>query len=583
MANKRCSAVKLLVFLFCLFAGAGKTSLFAQNFKQTLHWNSDPNVLEYKIEIQNNSGKIIKTITTENSSIELSLTEGRYKYRITAYDLLGRESVSTSWISLEVAVAKQPEIIHKKELEALAEDGKTLELDVDVDDVTSDTVAELVNTKTKAKIKGKLIVDADRAGATASAVAASETHKANKVQFTNVPEGDWKLVITNPSGLSSESEAFEVKDVIKEQKIAAEKAEKERLVREKKEREEAERLAEEKRKSEEAEKKRLAELEAKRKAEEEEERQRLAEIEDKRLAEEEAERKRIEAIEAEKRAKEEEFKKMLQKIAEEQAEKERLEKEERMHAILEVEQKKQEAERLAREEEERKIREEEERIEQERLAKEKAEKEEEERLAREESEANEKEEKKEKRKQNWLTYDRKFNLTAGAGLAFTLYDDGFLNEYMDKKGFAPTINAKVGYLPFHSKTGRVRFGMEFNGMATRFTTDNDYYSLALNMLLLQENFSLRFGGKSKKVWVQLNGGGGISIFQEKLDYYENSENNKTDKTLYFGYFTAGGGLSVIFTPTTMFRLEVGADYYHLFIPDMNMGILNPYAAIGIRF
>ena len=70
--------------------------------------------------------------------------------------------------------------------------------------------------------------------------------------------------------------------------------------------------------------------------------------------------------------------------------------------------------------------------------------------------------------------------------------------------------------------------------------------------------------------------------KEILDYTENTDENKKDKTLYYGYFTAGGGLSVIFTPSSTFRMEIGADYYNLFIPEMNLGIVNPYIGIGIR-
>ena len=55
MKSKRFFTVKLLVFLFCLFYGAGVTPLFAQNFKQTLQWSADPNVLEYKVEIQDSN------------------------------------------------------------------------------------------------------------------------------------------------------------------------------------------------------------------------------------------------------------------------------------------------------------------------------------------------------------------------------------------------------------------------------------------------------------------------------------------------------------------------------------------------
>ena len=515
---------------------AGKASLSAQNFSQTLHWNADPNVLEYKIEVQDSTGKIIKSITTEESSVKLSLEQGTYKYKITAYDLLGRESVSTKWTAFEVLVAKQPTIEHKKEKESLKEDGKTLDLNVNVDDVTADTVAELVNTATGEKIAGKLIIE-PAAGAPAAGLSASETHKANKAQFSDVPEGNWKLVVTNPSGLSSESENFEVKDTYKEKRIAAAKAEEERIAREKAKREEEARIAREKAEAEEAERKRQEELRIQR-----EEEERLAREEQERLERERAEQERL-ALEEQKRLEQERL-----------AEEERLERE----RIAELE-------RLERE-----------RLEQERLARE-----EEERLAREEEERIAKEEEKKRKHEAWLNKDRKFSIMPGAGIALVAYDDDFFNYYMEKNFFNPAIDLKIGFLPLH--TNRMRFGMELDAMATRFNSNTEYYNLDLNALTLQENLAIRFASKNKKIWLQIKGGGGVSLIQEVLDYYENTQNNRESKTQLFGYFIAGGGLSVIITPAAMTMLELGVDYYNLFIPDMNIGIINPYLAIGLRF
>lgn len=522
MKSKRFFTVKLLVFLFCLFYGAGVTPLFAQNFKQTLQWSADPNVLEYKVEIQDSTGKIINSVTTENNSISLSLKEGTYKYKITAYDLLGRESVSTNWISFEVVVAKQPAIVHTKNLEALQEDGKTLEINLDVDDVTADTVAELVNIASGAKIRGKLVLAA-AAGAPAVGLSASETHKATKARFTDVPEGNWKLVITNPSGLSTESEAFEVKDVIKEERIAAAKIEEERKERE---RLEAEKIAKEK---EEA-----ARLEAERLAREEAERE--AEREAQRLAIEQAEREEQERLAREEAER--------QEIARQLEEEERLERE------------REEAERLALEE---------------------AERAEEERLAREE----EKRLAKEKRREHWLNYYRQFYVIGGVGVGVPIYDDDFLENYIEKSFINLSFTGQVGWLPLH--TEKLRFGMEVNGIGTQFKSENEYYKLNLNTLMLQDNLVFRFRFKPKKVWYQIKGGGGIALIQERVDYSEIYENNKQNKTSNFGYFTAGGGLSVIFIPSRLVTMEIGADFYNLFIPDMNIGILNPYVGIGFSF
>ena len=60
-------------------------------------------------------------------------------------------------------------------------------------------------------------LDVELVGSAGSA--GSETYKASKVSFENVPEGTWKLVVTNPSGLSTETESFEVKDISASEKL----------------------------------------------------------------------------------------------------------------------------------------------------------------------------------------------------------------------------------------------------------------------------------------------------------------------------------------------------------------------------
>lgn len=323
----------------------------------------------------------------------------------------------------------------------------------------------------------------------------------------------WKLVITNPSGLSSESESFEVRDVIKEQKLAAAKAEEERLAREKAEAEERARIEAE----------RLAREEAERKAREEAER----------LAKEEADRLERERQEAERLALEEE------------------------RARLEEE------ERLAREAEEAEAEEESEEVTEE---------------VTEEDELDS----KEARRQKWLTYDRKFYLIAGAGVSMPLYDSGFFNEAMDHGFGIPLLfTGQIGFLPVHK--GLFRFGMELNGFGTQYKTDNEFYKFYLNILGLHDNLAVRLGLPNKKVWFQLKAGGGITIVQENLDILEEGAGAKEDKVQNFGYPSAGGGFSVIFTPTAMLMLELGTDFYNLFIPDTNIGLLYPYLGVGLRF
>ena len=429
MSKNSASSLKFkrLIFILCLLMTAALEQLFGQSFTQKLKWSADPNVFEYKIDIQDKAGKIIQTITTEDNFVELSLSHGKYKYRITAFDMLGRESVSTGWQDFE---------------------------------------------------------------------------------------------------------------------IISQKEEEERLAREKAERERKERLAAEK-----AERERLAKLEE----------ERLARLEQERIERELAEKKRLEE----------------QRLAIEQAE-----QEERARIAAEMEERKRIAAEIAAQEEAARL--EEERIAQE---KERLEREEEERLAREEAEREEEErlaqEKKEARRKAWENYDRKFGLSAGVGLALILYDSNFFNEFMKKPSLTPDLNARFDYLPFHNK--KLRFGMEFNAMAAHFSISNDFYNLDLNMLALQENLALRINLNSQKTWLQIKGGAGLTFLQENLDYSVVTTDNKQNVTKNFGYFTAGGGLSIIFVPARLVTVELGADYYHLFIPDMNMGLLSPYVSLGLRF
>lgn len=427
---------RLIIFLCLIFAGG--FCLFAQTFTQKLSWSSDPNVLEYKVEIKDSSGKIIQTITTQDNFVELSLNHGKYKCRITAYDLLGRESVSTVWQDFEVISQK-------------------------------------------------------------------------------------------------EEQARIAREKAEQERIAAEKAEKERL--------EAERIAKEK-----AEQERLAKEEAERKARELEEQKRL---EEERLAKEKAEEERRLALE---------------KAEQEEKERLALEEEERQRIAAEIAAQ-EEAERL---EAERLKREEEERAEAERLAQEKA-----------EEEAELKKQKKEERRKIWENYDRKFGLAAGAGLSFILYDGNFFSDYMTPSLLNPSLNGKFSYLPFHNNI--LRFGMEFDAMSTRFNSSNQYFNLNLSMLFLQENLALRLKLKSEKFWLQIKAGAGIVLINENLDYYDDTDDNKKDTIRNFGFITVGGGLSVVFVPTRLITIELGADYNHLFIPDMNMGLLTPYLSLGLRF
>ena len=478
--------------------------------KQTLRWSADPNVLEYKIEIQDAAGNIIQTITTEENALEISRPNGKYKYKITAYDLLGREATDSGWNKLEVLKANQPAIAMDQTLESLEEDGKTLELNVAIADVTAGSTVELVNPETGAVIAGSLIMDVS------VEEAASEILSANRTHFENVPEGKWQLVVTNPSGLSSESEPFEVQDTMKEKRLAAEKSEQERLEKERLEAEriELERIA--------------AELAAERA-----EQERIA-AEETRLAAEKAERERLERAVAEnpnKPASNLKFSDDKMLVASKLFEEEELN--DHYYDALNI-------------------------------------------PSDEEIEA----QRKAERRAKWLSYDRKFYITAGLGINTFLYDNDFFKKYF-QNNITPSFVGRIDFLPLHKN--KWRLGFEAIYSQTNYTNSNYYYNLKLDNYTLQGNLVYRYAlGKKKMLWLSLKGGGGISLMQTNLIFKGNFK-QRNNVSMTYAYPMAGGGLSFTLIPKQLITIEVGADYYNLFMDGYNTGIISPYIGGGIRF
>ena len=550
MKNKLFLKKRFFSLIVCLFFAAGTSLLYAQtkskNAKtystQTLRWSADPNVLEYRIEIQDISGNIIQTVTTENNSLEISLPNGKYKYKITAYDLLGRESVNSGWNQLEVLKASQPAISMEQTLESLEEDGKTLELDVEIKDVTTGSKVELVNPETGETIAGNLLIDS------AIDADASEVLHASKSHFENVPEGKWQLVVTNPSGLFSESEPFDVQDTMKEKRLAAEKSEKERLERE---RLEAERIEQE-RLTAEQERLERERLEAER-------------IEQERLAadQERLERERLEAERIEQERLAEELAEQ-ERITAELAAREKLENDVAANPNVPVNGLKYTDDIIS-------------------MASQIFEEEEMNDDYYDDLEIPDDEEieaqRKAERHEKWLNYDRKFYVNAGVGANFCLYDNDFISKYF-MNGFTPSFTARIDFLPIHKN--KWRFGMEIAGSRTCYTYSNVYYDLKLDMNMLQTNLIYRFSFAKNKLWLSVKGGGGISLMQTNLIFkVETSEKHNISEN--FAYFMAGGGLSLTIVPKQLIIFEIGADYTNIFMNDVSTGLISPYITAGIRF
>lgn len=165
---------------------------------------------------------------------------------------------------------------------------------------------------------------------------------------------------------------------------------------------------------------------------------------------------------------------------------------------------------------------------------------------------------------------------------FVFYDEN-IKTYAGS-AFNWGVGAKIQWLPIDiGERKTVQFGLEISGTATQFSMQNEYISVSLPMLLAQGNLVTRinFGAKGK-VGLNIKFGGGVSVIKKDISYTSSQERENPLDGRY-GHFCANGGLSVDWIVFRHFVLEAGADFTHIFIIDMNTGMLNAYLAAGIRF
>lgn len=175
----------------------------SRNFVQKLEWEEDPNALEYKLEIQSLEKKSLsKTVVTKDTFFEFSMPAGLYQYRVFAYDFLGRQASVTEWKEFTITKALAPEIQLEKDT-ALIPHNKNkdkLTVPVDIEKITEETKVVFVNVETGEEIEGQIEVETDEEG----------NAKSSEAVFPDVAPGKYKIMVTNPSGLSSESAPVDV-------------------------------------------------------------------------------------------------------------------------------------------------------------------------------------------------------------------------------------------------------------------------------------------------------------------------------------------------------------------------------------
>lgn len=256
MQNDSCFLKKInFLVLFCVIllhgfnafpqAEKNKTKIEKSSFEQKIQWEQDENASEYKVEIRDvESGKKYYFETEENF-VNLNLPASRYEYQVTVLNSFGRVQTASGWNSFEIFKAELPEIVKVQKKSVVPSKDDDFFIESDIKNVNEDSAVSLVNEKTGKTIKGSLVMQKS---------AGKNEKTATKVKFPKVENGEWKLIVENPLGQKTESASIQVVDQkTEEARIAAEKAERERIAKAEEEKRLAEeaRIAEEKRLEEE--------------------------------------------------------------------------------------------------------------------------------------------------------------------------------------------------------------------------------------------------------------------------------------------------------------------------------------------
>lgn len=450
MQSKKLFVSTFIIFLFTVMASY---CLFAQEnrFKQKLEWEAEPYALEYKVEIKGaSSSSVLKEFTTQNCYVEFSMAPGEYLYRVFAYDFLGREASCTEWENFTITKALQPKV-NLKDVNVTVDGNskRPVTIPVDVASITDESTLVFVNTETGEKIEGKINTSKAEDGSVSS----------SSVVFPNVSIGEWKMVVTNPSGLSTESEPVSVSPAGK--KIVIGKS-------------------------------------SVKTSEDQSQIKPPVEV--------------VHAVEENVTDNDQNDDKE-EKIADSIEEKIEEKKEERIEEV--------------------------------------------------------------KEKKPYFVQD--INLLVGMPIGFSLYDE-FFNSLSNVIKMNWYVTAKIQCL--FVDINNIQIGPELSFASLPFMYDNNSLSILTNTYLYQLNAVVKIN-LTDKIGINAKAGAGVSTISVSSRDYVNADSFEQAK--WFGYVCAQCGVSFVWIPAKHFIVETGVDFTHIFMPDIQAGIFEPYLTVGVRF
>jgi hypothetical protein len=199
MAGRRPSALALLALVAAALRlgaqalGECPLEILADGtprFTQVLRWEADPNVLCYELILQTGSGEQLASWRLEEPTLRLQLRPGEYRYRIIAFNMLGRPELELPWRSIVVLKAEMPRITGLSKNLWFLEDLKP-ELGLSGENlVPGAKVVLAAATSTAEPILGNVL---ERSGTSKLSVGFPD----NRLE-----PGEYSLVLTNPGGIT---------------------------------------------------------------------------------------------------------------------------------------------------------------------------------------------------------------------------------------------------------------------------------------------------------------------------------------------------------------------------------------------
>ncbi len=187
-------------------------------FVQKLKWDSSGYVTKYEIRIEKKDEKaeggyteVIHQECTTNS-LEVRLAAGLYRYRISAYNILGQLEIETQWSDLEIALAYQPSVnnvtpgsvfIEEKPDGVFNLGGRQIQQNAEI------TLSKAVKGKGKTKKNAK----GGKGGYVPETTEINTRGNRARLKFNidEVEPGKYQILITNPGGLSARSDTITIR------------------------------------------------------------------------------------------------------------------------------------------------------------------------------------------------------------------------------------------------------------------------------------------------------------------------------------------------------------------------------------